>query len=82
MEQKDNKAQCRNEGQNRGKNKGQHQGRCRNKAKHKAGAMGQGGTCYCTECGYEEAHQRGVKCTTVKCPECGHHLTRKELSEA
>jgi ribosomal protein S26 len=49
------------------------------KGRNKGGAMGQGGTCVCTKCAFEEPHQKGVKCTTIKCPKCGHTLIRKEL---
>ncbi len=43
------------------------------------GGFGPKGTCTCLKCGFSMKHQRGVKCTTVKCPECGHVLARKEL---
>jgi len=43
------------------------------------GGFGPTGYCICIKCGYKTEHQRGVKCTTLKCPECGHVLARKEL---
>jgi DNA-directed RNA polymerase subunit RPC12/RpoP len=46
---------------------------------NKGGALGPGGYCICAKCGKKVAHQRGVKCTTLKCPQCGHTLVRKEL---
>ncbi len=43
------------------------------------GAFGPGGYCVCAKCGAKIPHQRGVKCTDVKCPECGHTMVREEL---
>jgi len=43
------------------------------------GGFGPSGTCTCMKCGYSAPHQRGMKCTKLKCPECGHVLARKEL---
>lgn len=43
------------------------------------GAFGRGGFCVCTKCGEKVSHVRGVKCTTQKCPACGHTLVREEL---
>jgi hypothetical protein len=36
------------------------------------GPAGIGGTdkCVCTECDYEEAHERGTPCNEKKCPKC------------
>lgn len=41
--------------------------------------LGQGGTdiCVCSECGYEEEHERGVPCIESTCPECGIPLVGK-----
>ncbi len=47
--------------------------------RNKGGAFGPSGYCVCVKCGYKTEHQRGVKCTTLKCPECGHVMARKEL---
>lgn len=58
-----------------GKGIGQEGGRGRNKG----GAYGPGGFCVCTKCGEKVQHRQGVKCTTLKCPECGHTLIREEL---
>lgn len=49
------------------------------KGKNNGGAMGLGGYCVCTKCFHKEPHQRGVKCTSIKCPECGHTMIREEL---
>ena len=38
--------------------------------------LGSGGNCVCPSCGKSAAHQRGVPCTRVKCPNCGSAMTR------
>ena len=41
--------------------------------------MGFGGpamTCVCTACGYQQQKQRGVPCSTLKCPKCGAPMVR------
>lgn len=38
---------------------------------------GPGGECYCPNCGYKEAHQRGIPCFTKKCPKCESPMTRR-----
>ncbi|MCK5135681.1 MAG: hypothetical protein KAR19_07835 [Bacteroidales bacterium] len=63
----------KNMGQDRGSGRGGGQGR------NKGGAYGTGGYCICAKCGEKIPHQRGIKCTTLKCPECGHTLIREEL---
>ena len=60
-------------GEGRGLGKGGGQGR------NKGGAFGTGGFCVCAKCGTKAEHQQGVKCTTIKCPECGHIMIREEL---
>ena len=40
---------------------------------------GAGGNCVCPKCGAKVPHQQGVKCTTLKCPECGKTMIREEL---
>ncbi len=35
------------------------------------------GTCVCPQCGRETAHQPGVPCASVTCPDCGIPLVRK-----
>lgn len=54
-------------------------GRGGGKGRNKGGAFGPGGYCVCTHCGEKIRHQRGVRCTTVKCPNCGHAMVREEL---
>lgn len=62
-----------NMGQGRGLGRGGGQGR------NKGGSYGTGGYCACAKCGEKVPHQQGVKCTTVKCPKCGHTMVREEL---
>lgn len=49
------------------------------KGKNNGGAFGVGGYCVCSRCGKKVAHQKGQKCTTTKCPDCGHVMLREEL---
>ena len=60
-------------GQGIGSEPGSGQGR------NKGGSYGTGGFCICTKCGEKISHRRGVKCTTLKCPECGHTMIREEM---
>ena len=62
-----------NMGQGKGLGRGGRQGR------NKGGSYGTGGFCACAKCGEKVPHQRGVKCTEVKCPKCGHVMVREEL---
>ncbi len=59
----------------RGQGSGPGGGRGRNKG----GSYGTGGFCICTKCGERIPHKQGIKCTTIKCPKCGHTLIREEL---
>ncbi len=65
----------KNENPGIGKGLGLGGGRGRNKG----GAFGTGGFCVCAKCGEKLPHQRGVKCTTLKCPKCGKTMIREEL---
>ena len=47
--------------------------------KNNGGSFGIGGYCVCAKCGEKIPHQRAIKCTTVKCPNCGHTMVREEL---
>jgi len=49
------------------------------RGKNKGGAFGTGGYCVCAKCGTKVSHQQGIKCTTLKCPDCGHTMIREEL---
>ena len=43
------------------------------------GAKGKGpkGFCVCPKCGYKTEHEKGVPCSTIKCPKCKINLERK-----
>lgn len=43
----------------------------------KAQGFGPDGKCVCPKCGYSVPHQRGVPCSTLKCPTCNINLERK-----
>ncbi len=60
-------------GQGKGLGKGGGHGR------NNGGAFGIGGNCICAHCGAKASHQQGIKCTTLKCPTCGHTMIREEL---
>jgi len=62
-------------GSGQGKGLGSGGGRGRNKG----GGYSVGGYCVCAKCGAKVQHQQGVKCTTLKCPDCGHTMIREEL---
>jgi len=42
-------------------------------------AQGKGpeGSCLCQKCGYKVGHQRGVPCSSLKCPHCQSNLVRE-----
>ncbi|MCP5064513.1 MAG: hypothetical protein GY936_18905 [Ignavibacteriae bacterium] len=42
-------------------------------------SFGANGYCICAKCSEKILHQRGVKCTSVKCPSCNHVMVREEL---
>jgi ribosomal protein S26 len=63
----------------RGQGSGQGSGRGGGRGRNKGGDFGPGGFCICTKCGEKIPHQQGIKCTTLKCPECGHTMIREEL---
>jgi hypothetical protein len=65
-----------NMGQGKGLGRGGGQGR------NKGRSYGAGGFCACAKCGEKVPHQRGVKCTEVKCPKCGHVMVREELLQS
>lgn len=49
------------------------------RGRNKGGSFGPDGFCVCAKCGEKVPHQKGVKCTTLKCPSCGHTMIREEL---
>lgn len=58
---------------------GQGMGPAGGRGRNRGGAFGPGGYCVCSKCGDKVPHQQGIKCTTVKCPNCGHPMVREEL---
>jgi len=62
-----------NYGRRRGQGTGGGRGR------NNGGGYSVGGYCICAKCGEKVPHQQGVKCTTLKCPKCGHTMIREEL---
>ena len=65
----------RNSGTGQGKGFGKGGGQGRNSG----GGYGVGGYCICAKCGAKVQHERGVKCTSLKCPECQHTMIREEM---
>jgi ribosomal protein S26 len=61
------------------KGTGKSLGHGRGRGKNNGGGFGIGGYCVCMNCNEKVPHQRGVKCTSVKCPKCGHTMMREEL---
>lgn len=68
-----------NFGRNNGTGQGKGLGLGGGRGKNKGGAYGSGGYCICAKCGTKVSHQQGIKCTTLKCPKCGHTMIREEL---
>ncbi|MCB2220742.1 MAG: hypothetical protein KQI35_10130 [Bacteroidetes bacterium] len=66
-------------GKGSGRGYGSSSGNDGGKGRNKGGAFGPGGFCICTKCGEKVPHQKGVKCTTLKCPKCNHVMIREEL---
>jgi len=42
-----------------------------------AEGKGPEGYCVCQKCGYKVKHERGIPCSTIKCPKCKINLARK-----
>lgn len=61
-------------GTGRGMGRGQGGG-----GRNKGGAFGPGGYCICAKCKTKVPHSQGIKCTQIKCPNCGHPMIREEL---
>jgi len=68
-----NKGRGINQGSGKGLGRGGGQGR------NNGGSFGPGGICICAKCRHRIPHEQGVKCTTLKCPQCGHIMIREEL---
>lgn len=68
-----------NFGKDSGTSQGQGLGKGGGRGKNNGGAYSTGGYCECAKCGAKVKHQQGVKCTNLKCPDCGHTMIRDEL---
>ena len=68
-----------NTGKGLGKGNGKGLGSGGGQGRNKGGAFGTGGYCVCAKCETKVEHRQGTKCTTIKCPECGHNMIREEL---
>ncbi len=67
-------------GRGMGNGRGQGLGRSgQGRGQNNGGGFGAGGYCVCAKCGTKVPHERGVKCTEVKCPNCNHTMVREEL---
>jgi len=53
----------------------QRKGRLKNGVEQGDG-KGPAGYCICEKCGYKTSHQRGIPCSTLKCPNCRINLKR------
>ncbi|MEA1875056.1 MAG: hypothetical protein U9N51_11630 [Bacteroidota bacterium] len=66
-------------GEGRGQENGLGQGTGGGRGRNNGGGYSIGGYCVCAKCGEKVPHQQGAKCTTLKCPKCGHTMIREEL---
>ena len=73
------RGQGRGTGHRDGQGSGRGQGLGGGRGKNNGGSFGNGGFCICAKCGEKVPHQQAVKCTTIKCPACGHTMIREEL---
>lgn len=71
----------RDKGQGSGYDTGQGQGFGfgGGRGRNKGGSYGIGGFCICAKCGEKIPHKRGLECTSLKCPKCGHTMIREEI---
>jgi len=53
----------------------QRKGKFKNKIKEASG-KGPSGYCICEKCNYKTFHQKGIPCSTLKCPTCNINLKR------
>jgi ribosomal protein S26 len=72
----------KNMGQGNGMGRGRGSGRGGGLGRNKGGAFGPGGFCVCARCGEKIPHQQGIKCTSLKCPNCGKTMIREELLDS
>jgi len=69
----------RNGGNNQGMRNRNAQVEGSGNGRNNGGACGPGGYCVCAKCGEKIVHERGVRCTSLKCPKCGNTMVREEL---
>jgi ribosomal protein S26 len=70
-----------NFGRGMGSGSGRGTGSGGGRGRNRGGAYGPGGYCLCVKCGTKIEHDRGLKCTEIKCPNCGHTMVREELAK-
>ncbi len=66
-------------GRGLGKGSGKGLGLGGGQGRNKGGSYGPGGFCVCAKCGEKVPHEQGVKCTDIKCPNCGTPMIREDL---
>ena len=75
------KSQGEGAGRGEGLGEGRGLGRGGGQGRNQGGGYGPGGNCVCAKCGEKVRHEQGTKCTSIKCPACGHTMAREELLE-
>ena len=63
-------------GQGPGMGQGLGMGRGAGRGRMGGRGAGPGGYCICPSCGTKAPHERGIPCSTKKCPKCGAFMTR------
>jgi hypothetical protein len=54
-------------------------GRGGGRGRNNGGGFGPNGMCECPKCHTKVAHQRGIPCTEIMCPNCGNRMVREDL---
>ena len=63
-------------GQGPGTGRGMGRGAGRGQMSGNRPGAGPGSDCVCSSCGAKVAHQAGVPCSSMNCPECGMKMMR------
>ena len=74
-----NRGQGKGFGSGNGQGQGQGGGRGQAQGDGRGRGYGENSLCECAKCGTKIPHQRGVKCTDSKCPECGTTMVNEIL---